>query len=186
MNFLLSKMNFFSVPIRLRINKQDNHSSRLGELLSIAIIVYILLIVIESDYFYKQNPKVVSQTMQLPETETMIFNSKNFSIAVKLSDASSKGVIDPQSFKFQAIFSRLVDYNDGKGQIIVSQNITDMILCTKSHFEYDVNNFNLYGFQNAYCLNQSFFEIGGFWDESHVYFMKIQLVLCTNDTKNPM
>ena len=157
----LTNINFFKVPIRLKIGKQDFFSSRAGEVFSMAIYIYLIYSLAISDVFYKESPKVVQQDGELPTAPWYNFTETNFFFGLEIADGNGIGLpYDETIFSVMAnYFTYGINMTSGS-QIILSYEKASMVLCKDSAVDKVLPEL-IEEYPMALCLPYLRFPIGG-------------------------
>ena len=176
----LEFIDFFKEPIRLNYKSNYHNSSFLSKILSVLIYAYILYGFITSDMITKENPIIVSQTLNRPHANEIKFDqSKHFSVS--LVDSDNNNIIEETIFTMSIGFFQYQNDEFGISQLI---NYTDIVLvpCNVSHVAFDPDLFQKLGLKNQLCLPNRDFSLQGYWDEESINVLRVSLFLCENST----
>ena len=178
----LSKINFFKVPVRLKINKADYYSSRPGEIMSLFILSIQLYMLATHDLFYKNNPETFEKSLAFQNYFRFNMTSKNFFVAAKLAGFGGVGFdYDPSIYKFQATY--VTSSVNESGISVQNYSIIDMVLCKSSPYYQDYK-FIVDIHPTAMCLPKSEFQLYGSYIEEKISKFFISLLKCENSTLN--
>lgn len=181
-----SAIDFFKIPVRLKINKQDFYSSKSGELISLIIIGLVLYMLFTNDVFLRKNPEVSEKSFSTIENPAFNFSIDNFFMAVKLTDEVGYGLEpDPRLFTFRVVYNFLSLKNDSKGLTSDLVLKKDLVPCNKSAY----NKVNIYSklleiHPFSYCLPDTNLTIDGGYSQSKLSKININVETCKNSSEN--
>ena len=180
----LASVNLFKVPIRLKIKEQDFFSSKIGEVLSIAIYAYLLYSLSTSDVFYKDSPKVISQDLENSKSGWYNFTETNFFFGIQVSNMYGIGLpVDSTIFSAMAYYYTYgVNYTTG-AQTIVSYEAVHLVPCKNTSVGIIFPTL-ISTYPNALCLPHLRFQIGGAIGEVSMKALEVALLMCNNATSN--
>ena len=179
----LTTMNFFKVPIRLKIKHQDFFSSRSGELFSIAIYAYLIFSLSTSDVFFKTSPQVIVTELESKFAPWYNFTEKNFFFALEITSDLGIGLpYDPNLFTVETVYLSLGN-NPEQQQIITKYAKTLMVPCKDTYVAL-VQPLFIKTYPYSLCLSNPRFEIGGVAGDALLSTLEISLIKCNNLTSN--
>lgn len=170
---ILKYLDLFNLPYFFYINGSTKRSSCCGLMFSLGIYIFIFYSFLQSDYFSKNSPIVVSQTQQLPHTKTIHFDDNKILI-LAISDASSMFYID------DSIFTVKVKYWLN-ASFFLEEKLTK---CSMKNLKGNVNIFEALNLNKCFCLENSTFDLEGSWSEGKIKLMTISIFQCNNLTSN--
>lgn len=180
----LSLMNFFKVPVRLKIDQKDFYSSKFGEFLSIVIIGLLLFSLATNDVFYKESPETYEKSLTTQLNPLFSFTKENFFIALVISNKIGITLKpDPTIFSFKAsyITSKLIDKD--KGLEPLPYEIVNLIPCLNSSYYGMSEYMNLMtNHKYAYCLPFHNFSVEGNFEQQTISWIRIGLDICVNSS----
>lgn len=180
---LFSYINFFKTPIRLKLNRKEFYSSKLGELLSLAIIGILLFTFINNDVFYKRNPSTLKKTLDMKSYPSFNFDKRNFIFAVQLVDRLGQGYpIDPTIYNIYATYNNLNLSETDRTPKTESYTL-EMVPCVNSSYANSEFQF-ISGNARGYCLPNPNFTIKGGLNELQIQTLTISLIPCLNYNEN--
>ena len=165
-------LDLFQSPLSLYFDESDKRGSLIGFVFSLMIYIYLLFSFATSDLFFKNSPIAVIQSNQIPQAKRVSFNDKTL-ITMAVTDVFNKRYIDETIFTIQ--FRYL--------------NATSMVIkkispCTSKDVYYNESLFDFFQLENAYCLENKSFDLEGYWDESHMNYVAINIYECNNISNN--
>ena len=183
-HFLLTFMYYldlFKSPLTLMFNKKRFISTKFGFLCSMAIFSILFVMVMDSDLFQKALPQILTSNLPTTHRPLIKFDNKILAIGVQ-DDTYFKGYVDPTiySVKVSNMFY-ISDPSGGYTRTTVEKNVH---ICSEDDFE--DNTFENLGLANNFCFDEgdNNLDLEGFFDESMVTFVYIELFLCNNLTQN--
>ena len=178
----LSKINFFKVPVRLKVNKSDFYSSGPGEILSLFIIGILLYMLATHDLFYKRNPETFEKSLAREKYYTFNFTLDNFFIAVKIAGFGGKGLdYNPSIYSFQVTY--VTSTVNASGLAVQEFSVIDMVPCIDSPY-YEKFKYIIDLHPTSMCLPKSEFQLIGSYTEKKISKVFISLRKCENSTLN--
>ena len=168
-------LDLFRTPVILKFEKKEKSSTNLGGFLSIGIIIFLLIMFAQSDVFHKMSPKIVDLDISSATRSPIQYSNQVF--AFSICDSQGTAYIDPQIYSFNV--SNYFFQYDPNGNVFVNNNISYALhICTPDDFPGDL--YDSLGLQNSYCLNDSNFELSGFWNENQLSLFEVYVYLCDN------
>ena len=174
-------LDFFKTPFTFSISKEHKLiSSKVGTLITIFIIAYLVSVFFNSNMMQKSNPSVMTQTYIENTRPKQIFQESNFEIAFGLFDIYMNDYfMDPTLFevKINEIF-RYFDENNTKHE---SNKSIDYHKCKQEDFP--LSNTKMF-YKNILCFDSINFTLEGFMNEPIVSYLNIEFFPCNNVTMN--
>ena len=175
------KLNFFKIPIQLKINKKNSSSPKIGVLISFAIYGYLLFALITSDAFSKKNPNVVEKEITASSTPWFNFTKENFFFGAYLSDMNGAPLVyDPTYARIYALY---YDYstNSSTGALQIDNvNAASLAPCKDDPYVQEYRKDVLKQYPQLLCLPKSEFTIGGDFSEPKTSLLLIVIMMCSN------
>lgn len=165
-------LDLFQSPLSLYFSGSDRRGSIIGFVFSLMIYIYLLFSFVTSDLFIKNSPIAVIQSNQIPQSKKVSFNEKTL-IAIAVTDTFNKRYID------ETIFTIQFRYLNATNMVIKK-----MLPCTTNDVYYNKSLFHRYELENAYCLENKSFDLEGYWDESHLNYVAVNIYECNNVSSN--
>lgn len=180
LNNISSEIDFFKAPINFKLNQQNKLSTSSGSILSLAIIIFISIIIFESDLFQKKHPKVLTSNLKTLKSEKINLISKI--IAFGLQNDEGKAFLDYTVYSTN--FKILVKNQANNYE--VEERILKIHECEEKDFNKENKKlFDELSLKNNFCTNNSeTLEIEGYWDEASLIYLMVELNICDNITMN--
>lgn len=173
-------LDLFKVPVFLRIDKNEKHSTFLGQIISILIISYLIFSFTTGEFIYRIHPSIVDQPFTGESRPRISLSSKNFALSVAVTDVTSKAIVDPTIFKIDLYYEELVSLSNETGKNISFIDLKTLHLCNESDYPEDPTIFQTLGLKNYMCLDNSTLELQGYWDEPKLSYFFLILSTCQN------
>lgn len=175
---LVCILDLFKKPLHLTIDNQELTSTKFGLLLSSLIYGFLTFMFVQSDFFLKAKPTILSELRT--EKEAPLIQYKGFPLAFAIKDRGDNIVYDERIYSINVeAFSTKKPENSSQEEII-KIDMKYFHICNES----DTQNDEYFGFvQKLFCLNDNFFEIQGFSQETTWQMLKISVLLCENSTE---
>lgn len=186
LNQALSSLNFFKVPIRLKINRCDFYSSRIGEVISLGIIGVLLFMLVTNDVFYKINPDTMEKALTTQFHPRYNLTIDNFFLAVELAEMGGIGLpYNPKIFSFKITYIASSLSKNLSGFEIEKYVVKEMIPCNQSAYtkldKYrSILSLHPYGL----CMPNTDFDVDGAYTQKRISKISISLEMCKNTTAN--
>ena len=170
-------LDFFGPPFNFTLFNEEIYKTSIGGFLSLTsfIISIVFLFVIGSEFFFRENPKILISNEKPNKYEIININKNNFLIAWKIADKNGNRVnISNKIYPF--IYYYNIQKSSLSNKIIHSNKIQlNYSICnitTKS--EYD----SLWDFNNYYCINYDNYSFGGNGENDELHYFGIYLSYC--------
>ena len=170
-------LDFFGPPFNFTLFNEEKYKTSIGGFLSLIsfIISIVLLFVIGSEFFFRENPKILISNEKPNKYEIVNINKNDFLIAWKIADKNGNKVnISNKIYPFVYYFN--IQKSSLSNKIIQSNKIQlNYSICnitTKS--EYD----SLWDFNNYYCINYDNYSFGGAIENDELHYFGIYLSYC--------
>ena len=170
-------LDFFGPPFNFTLFNEEIYKTSIGGFLSLTsfIISIVFLFVIGSEFFFRENPKILISNEKPNKYEIININKNNFLIAWKIADKNGNRVnISNKIYPF--IYYYNIQKSSLSNKIIHSNKIQlNYSICnitTKS--EYD----SLWDFNNYYCINYDNYSFGGNGENDGLHYFGIYLSYC--------
>ena len=180
--YFLSEFDFFHQPVTFFYKEHKSSSTYLSLLISTIFYSYITFSFITSDMIQKQQPIIVSQSLNLPHANPIHFtDSKHFSVS--LTDMDNINLNDDSIFNIKMVYYHYENDELGVSQLKTSQSF-NLEPCNLSHVDFDKGLFTKLALKDQKCLPtpEKTFTLEGQWDEQSIKLIRISLNLCKNDT----
>lgn len=171
-------LSFFRTNFKLFFQGKSSIVTCSAFLFSLAILSILVIFASQSDIFRKISPKVVDSTSTSDHRQLIRFNGLK-ALGV-LNDITLQTINDPSIINFNIVhyyynIENGSDYNEVK---------VPLHLCSEDDFPEDPSLFTKLGLQGYSCLNESMFELEGYWDEAFIKYLSVQVSLCDNLTSS--
>lgn len=170
-------LDFFGPPFNFTLFNEEKYKTSIGGFLSLTsfIISIVLLFVIGSEFFFRENPKILISNEKPNKYEIVNINKNDLLIAWKIADKNGNKVnISNKIYPFIYYFN--IQKSSLSNKIIQSNKIQlNYSICnitTKS--EYD----SLWDFNNYYCINYDNYSFGGDIENDELHYFGIYLSYC--------
>ena len=175
---LFLKLDMFKSPILLLFSKQHKTPTKTGSLISLAIIIYLSILSLQSDLFQKNSPTLLIS--DLPQTNREKVDLTQKILGFGLQNEDGLAFIDPGIFSIEvtyAIRSELTNFE-------VVETPIPFHRCSELDFD-DPKVFHELTLDKNFCLkkNESIFS-RGYWDENDLAYLAVSLKYCRNETSN--
>lgn len=180
----LRHLDIFGNMFNFTINKELKYRTNMGALFSIITLFVIIItcIFFGADFYYRTNPKVLSQ-ITVPENHTMInLTTKNLTISWRIEDMNGHEIQFGDAFYISVLYYGFEDDSETKELISIHNPITIPVKrCNETNFNDNFNTFN--SPEQWYCLDfdQLTAPFGGSWDSNFLYYFTIMLTVCEYD-----
>lgn len=175
-------LDFFKTPFNFHFSmKRRLISNKIGTLLSILIVIYLMREIFLSDMIQKTNPLVLNEKDFGPTRPKIFLNKSNFEFAVGLFDSNLTNYdIDDSEFKIVAI-QYTINFSEINNTLIrnSTENIIELKNCTIDDYHISHSK-NLY--TGARCLNNFELQTNGYVDQIEYSYFMISIYLCNNGT----
>ena len=161
------------------MNGKDNFSTRFGFMMSIPVIIFLTVSFFMSDLVQKQHPTITSQAIANTGRPYMRFDRSNMTFGTRIADDNAVGYLDPSYF---SVLITNVVANNTSHEVIV-YDVKNNKVCDENDFP-KPEEFGEYAFYNATCAINNTFEIGGYWTDSFVNYMRILVTPCKNSSES--
>ena len=183
MNSFFYHFDCFKTPLTLRINGKRSFFTKFGCLMSFPLLFFLLSVFALSDLVLKQYPTITSQS-DIEDTSPYIrFDKSNMTLGFKIiTENNFSSDIDPTYF---SLFISNVVVNNTSHEVMATENKQTKV-CDENDF-IDEGYYWKYGMANATCFgDNSSFEIGGYWTDPFISYVRVIMKLCSNDSSNGM
>lgn len=167
----LSNFDLFQQPIKFYFNGHAKLFSSLGILSSLALYGFLLFSFINSDLFKKQEPIIITQSLQMPKAEKVEF-TPNITLSFTLADYLGNRYWDPTYFSILAEYYNTMSSLETK----VLRNCDENFNNQSQRMGTNSN--------NTLCLSNNTFTLQGSLDDSLLSYLVITLSPCDNKTLN--
>ena len=136
----------------------------------------------DSDLFQKALPQVLTSNLPTTHRPLIKFDNKILAIGVQ-DDTYFQGYVDPTIYSVKV--SNIFYISDPSGGYTTNKTVEkNLHICSEDDFE--DNTFENLGLANNFCFDEgdNNLDLEGFFDESMVTFVYIELFLCNNLTQN--
>lgn len=173
-----SFLDFFKQPITILFRQQEKASTSLGIFFSFCIIIVLVIILAQSDFFRKKNPTIISQSLSMTQSLPVEVKKETL-IAFAVADVNSNSIFDASFFRVEALLINITSLKDG------TKNQTQTQLPLK-FCEYDdyPQYFVSAGLNGKLCIQNKSFYLEGFYDQPSLQYLSIRLYFCDNATSN--
>ena len=181
MNSFFYHLDCFKTPLTLRIYGKRSFSTKFGCLMSFPLLIFLLSVFALSDLVLKQYPAITIQS-NIEDTSPYIgFGKSNMTLAFKvITENNFSSDIDPTYF---SLFISNVVVNNTSHEVIATEN-KETKVCDENDF-IDEGYYWKYGMANATCFgDNSSFEIGGYWTDPFISYLRVIMKPCSNDSSN--
>lgn len=174
--------DFFKTPFNFHFSmKRRLISNKLGTLLSLLIIIYLIREIFYSDMIQKTNPSVLNQKDFGPTRPTIFLNKSNFEFVIGLFDTNLTNFdIDSSELKI-VVTQNTIRFSDINNTLLKtsSEKIIELKNCTADDYHI-THSKNLYS--AIKCLNNFELITSGYVDQMEYSYFMINLYLCNNET----
>ena len=174
----ISTLDLFKTPFFLKFEKKFQISTNLGVFISLGLIIFLLMNFIISDVFYKGSPKIANYDFINEQSPLINYSTKVFTIAVE--DENSLAYGNPDMFTINITNSFMISNDDGKSFQFLKNITKNLHVCKPEDFPDKV--YYSLGFENNFCMDDSYFETEGYWTEKSISYLEIDILLCDNVT----
>ena len=172
---VLYHFDLFKTPLTYRVNSKSCYSTPFGFLLSFPIFIFLIVSFFMSDLIQKKHPIISSQAIAGSGRPYMGFDKSNMTFAFRVTNDNSTAEIDESYLK--VVIMNLVVNNTSHQVIALDTKETKK--CDENDFD-DPKYFKDYGITNATCAVNSSYEIGGYWTEPFVSYVRVLMEPCKN------
>jgi len=181
MNTFFYHLDCFKTPLTYRINGRRSFFTKFGCLMSIPLLLFLLLVFALSDMVLKQYPAITSQSNIEDTRPSIRFDKSNMTLAFRvITENNFSSDIDPTYF---SLFISNVVVNNTSHEVIETDN-KETKVCDENDF-IDESYYGKYRMTNATCIGKNTtFQIGGYWTDPFISYLRITMKLCSNDSSN--
>ena len=183
MKMNLNRLDLFGGGFKFIYKSSKRSRTYFGFLLTVIyfIITGIAIFFIGKDFFQRRNPQVALSTEPLKNYEKYPINNQNFSLAFRLEDSNGNKVIFDDFIYFDLWLG--IYENDENGVRQDNSVPLSYLPCSLEDINDNIfiEKFNVSDF---YCLKYNNFSIGGFWDETFIYYIYITANYCKEGQSN--
>lgn len=174
-------LDLFQRPIYLHFKDKEKLSTKLGLFLSVIIYAIIIYTLTTSDIFRRNYPKIYNSEGSTQSRPYIDFTNKMF--AVMLTDENQNQYYDPTIFSInvKSIYFQRNKKNLSDFEIVYSEN-KEIVNCTESSYQQNV--ISKFGINKFFCLKNNSFSLEGFFDETTLKTLIIDVLACDNLTMN--
>jgi hypothetical protein len=179
----VQKLDIFGSRIFLRYNMKNSITSVAGGFMSIFCFLFagLLIFAFGRDFFKRQNPIFIPQTVSLDQYPKYNITNKNFSYAFRLEDTNAIPQTDTTEFYYTFKYRMFVKTNDWEPKIIEDVPVKK---CDSSMFG-DPVKYEQKKLDTWLCPELNY-EVGGYWDADYVAFLQIDVHRCLEGSVNPI
>ena len=174
----LYSLDIFKSPVPLLFSGHSRISTISGLFCTLAITITLLLITFQSDLLQKKTPKILSIDIPQQYRKNVDFTGRLLAVGLQ-DELDGSGFWDPQVFNINVSLAMIEGANLIEREIKVKR-------CEKEDFK-NFWNENLYtelNLKDNFCVDRKEeIELGGYWDEGTVKYLKIELKICDNATE---
>lgn len=166
----LSYIDLFQIPIKFYFSGRTKLFSNAGVFFSLLIYGLLIYSFAKSDFILKEQPIVVSQSIQTNHAEKIEFGSDSI---------LSFGIVDYLGNRYwdQTYFTVYVRYFYN----VTNYETKELVICTDEFHTTKIIGFNI---SNQLCLKNKTFSIEGSLDDLAVSYAAITVAPCDNKTMN--
>lgn len=167
----LSSLDLFQNPIKFYFNGRSKLFSSFGIFVSFSIYAFLLFSFINSDLFKKEEPIIITQSLQMPQAEPINFSS-NIILTFAMVNILGVRLWDPSYFSIDAKYYTSTS-------TFVEKQLKSCAIEPNNQKERMGTNLN-----NTRCLLNDTFSLEGSTDDSIFRYLTISLSPCDNKTSN--
>ncbi|KAL4468734.1 hypothetical protein ABPG74_005237 [Tetrahymena malaccensis] len=192
-NFL-EKLDIFGIGINIRFNKEVNHKTRFGGIVTLClfgILAYQIKLILDTLYD-STHPYVLFEQKFTSEPSRYNLTSDKFILTFGLQNSTSKHYIDSTVYNATLLIKQTTKTkNDSTGQYVANTKIRTVKTepCRIDHFDIPEvnNNFILLSYQNMFCISKEETDLylQGEFDAQHYSTLELQVNSCTGSNCNP-
>ena len=173
-------MDFFKIPLTYRINGRRSYFTKFGCLMSVPLLCFLIAIFTVSDLVQKIHPTITIQS-HVEETRPILrFDKSNMTLSFRVTNQNSMAEIDP---RYYSIYISNVFVNNTSHTTTTTNN-KETKICDGNDFS-DSAFPQKYGIFNATCSSgNGSFEIGGYWTDPYMSYLKVSMLPCQNSSEN--
>ena len=180
---LLEATDIFRQRIRLTMNKSDIFTTRLGNIMTLVVVILTILQSISAvkrvaNYEFPQLDNTI-QSVQDPGPLSL--NSSNFLFAITVQNTDFN--LSSAYLTFQMQMRRYIRHGNGTIQKIITP--VPLKKCDLTYMANYSDQFDRFGLRQALCPSISEYNIGGGYLSDVFEFIKLRVMTCQNDTTQP-
>lgn len=177
MNCFYYYLDVFKAPVNFNVCGKPNFSTKFGCLATLPIIIFLSFSFFRSDLILKEYPTISSQQIVGTSRPYLKFDKSNMTFAVRVADENGVGFLDETFFRIE--MHNVVVNNTSNEVISFDKKKTK--ICDETDFT-NPNYLKDYGLKNSICSENDTFNIGGYWTEPFISYMRVLLFPCKNET----
>lgn len=177
-------LDILRVPVSLRINGDPKQSFLTSQLLSLAIIAFLIYNLVASDMIQKTNPILTYQNYETAERSQIFFGKNNITVAFGVVDGFNNSIYQPDPTIFTFVVNNTFVLNK-RNESIYKRINKPIKKCEDSDFNAVPGITEKLNLDGASCIDGDWnFEIKGYFDEDIMNYLQIFLLKCTNSTSS--
>ena len=180
---IFDNMDVFRQPIKLTMNHSDTYRTKFGSIISLLVVILTILQSLSAIHkvLNHEYPNLDSIQQSTDEPGLLHLNSSNFLFAITVQntdfDFSSAYV------NFQMEMRKYVRQSNGTIQKIITP--VPLKICDLDYMANYSSKFSKVGLHRALCPTIPVYDIEGGYLNDVFQFIKLSVVTCMNDTKQP-
>ena len=174
--FHLGFLDLFRKPLHFRIEQQEMTSTAFGLLLSFVIYGFLSFSFLQSEFFLKTKPKIITQSNSLTYAPSITYQDRPFAFAI--TDITGESYLNPTLF---SITITMITKNASKSGVVLTQEEKSFHLCNEGDFNYFNDITNLRGLN---CLDDNEFTIYGDNTDPLSGILQLNVLMCQNSSIN--
>jgi hypothetical protein len=182
--------DYFSQSIQLNFYNKEKFSTELGGLITLSIFSLIVTLIINTgkELILRKSPKTNHNTLYNRSAPMISMNSDSTSFfSFKFIDKEGKPFYDERYFKYEITLEKEHRHTITDKMVSISEKLklTD---CSKMKDEFDNSFYNLteeyeeHELYDSKCIENKNISIGGPDTNDYIYYIKFQIVKCTNSS----
>jgi hypothetical protein len=175
----LKIIDIFADGINLSLAGETSFQTIFGGLLTLITILIVAVFswLIGKDIYYKEKPFFYQQSLTLTENPEIILNYTSFPLAIQMTDINSNVVSIDKYLKLSLQFLNL-ELNNGVFEIKENRELK-LKSCEKNQLPtIDQKTFDNLFFSNFFCPIDWDLKLHGYWSESSLSYLSIQVFMC--------
>ena len=182
-NVFFYSIDIFKSPLTLLFNKRRFISTKIGQVLSIVVIIIELIVFMKSDFLNHQAPIIVTSNLRTNNRPLMNLNQRIVAISVK-NEETMHDFLDFTVFSLEIanVFYQMNENRTSFDQIKYIKKKTH--ICTADNLKEYESEFQGVFLEKSLCLDNddNNFELEGFRDEATLSLIEIRLKMCINES----
>lgn len=182
-NVFFYTIDIFKSPLTLLFNKRRFISTKIGQVLSIVVIIIELIVFMKSDFLNHQAPIIVTSNLRTNNRPFMNLNKKIIAISLK-NEETMQNFLDFTVFSIEIanVFYQMNENRTAFDQIKSIKKKTR--ICSADNLSEYESEFQGLFLGSGLCLDSddNNFELEGFRDEMTLSYLEIKLKMCINES----